>query len=73
MKTYQMRKAKAIFSELTYSKGISHGQLWLRLKGRHRMGKLYSGEKGGFRCALIGSSWPGEAIGKLTRSGGHPV
>lgn len=41
---------------------------WQRLKGRGGK-KLYSREKGGLRYVLIGGWWPGEAGGRLTRSG----
>lgn len=42
--------------------------MFSRLKAGTGVGKVYSGIKGSFSCALIGGCWHAEAAGGLTRS-----
>lgn len=66
-----MRKAKAIYSELFCSKGVSHHHLHLGRdpKAGRGTGKLYSEKKRKLeRCPVWGLlAW--EAVGEPTRSG----
>lgn len=39
------------------------------LKASRGVEKLYNGKREGFRYALIGDYWSGEAVGAITRSG----
>ena len=64
--------AKAIYSELGMER-VSHPSLtfWQRETQRQAEGweRLIVERKGGFMCALTGGCWPGEAVGRLIRSG----
>lgn len=62
-----MRKAKAIYSK--QGSQLPSLAFWQRLKDRQRSRKALQWEKEGFRCALLGGCWPGEAVGKPTRRG----
>ena len=67
-----MRKAKAIYSELAKSKQSPLLAFASHSKGDRELGKFYSEKKEGFRYALTRSCFPGEAVGRLTRSS-HPM
>ena len=69
IKAIQMRKTKAIYSELAVArKSSTITCLWQKLRVCRGGGKLCGRNKGSFSCALMGGCWPGEAVSELTRS-----
>ena len=55
MKTNQMRKAKAIYSELSVEKSWPPSFVfWKKLKGRQMSGKAFSGKEGSFQTGPSG-------------------
>ena len=68
MTTTQVRTSKDYLFRICSSKGVSYHHAHLADSKTDLIGKLYSWKKGGFRFAVIGRCWHGEAGGGLTRS-----
>lgn len=68
-KDNQMRKAKAIFSELAMSRELATVTCILAETQRQaEEWENYSGKREGARCALITGCWHGEATSRLPRT-----